>query len=97
MIAAPRSSASPGEAPKSESSTECEQSLLAEVVAVLRDSPYFELSRLDCRVSDGRVEMRGILSSYFLKQMAQEAVLGLNAAKEVQNLVQVQWPDFNCT
>ncbi len=61
----------------------------AAVMSVLASSQYASLRRLDCRVSNGVVEITGIVSSYFLKQLAQAAVMQLHQANSVRNLVEV--------
>jgi hypothetical protein len=51
-------------------------------------SKYIPLRQLNCRVANGIVEILGTVSSFYLKQLAQAAVLRINAAG-VRNLVQV--------
>jgi hypothetical protein len=62
----------------------------AAVAGALASSQYAALRRLDCRVTDGVVEISGIVSSYYLKQLAQAAVLQLHQARSVRNLVEVE-------
>ena len=57
--------------------------------SALADSKYLPLRRLSCTVSDGVVEISGTVSSYYLKQLAQAAVLHLHKVENVRNLVQV--------
>jgi len=56
---------------------------------LLSSSGYSLLRRLQCRVSDGVVTIWGTVPSFFLKQMAQEAVMKLAQVREVKNLVEV--------
>jgi hypothetical protein len=62
----------------------------AAVAGALASSQYAALRRLDCRVTDGVVEISGIVSSFYLKQLAQAAVLQLHQARVVRNLVEVE-------
>lgn len=57
--------------------------------SALADSKYLPLRRLSCTVSGGVVEISGTVSSYYLKQLAQAAVLHLHKVENVRNLVQV--------
>ena len=77
-------------------STACQQQderLLRAARRRLRASGYPELANLDCEVIDGLVVLDGVLPSYYLKQLAQEAVLTLDDVECVRNLVTVHWPD----
>ena len=55
----------------------------------LADSKYLPLRRLNCTVTGGVVEISGTVSSFYLKQLAQAAVLHLHKVENVRNLVQV--------
>ncbi len=57
--------------------------------AALAASKYVALRRLCCRVREGVVEISGTVGSFYLKQLAQAAVLQLNPATTVLNLVEV--------
>jgi osmotically-inducible protein OsmY len=46
---------------------------------------YTALRRIECRVDDGVVELVGKVPSYYLKQVAQAAVLRLVDIREVRN------------
>jgi hypothetical protein len=61
----------------------------AAVSAALAASKYIPLRQLNCRVADGVVEISGAVSSFYLKQLAQAAVLQLHRAGTVRNLVEV--------
>jgi hypothetical protein len=55
----------------------------------LCSSGYLLLRKLQYQVCDGVVTIRGRVPSFFLKQMAQEAVLKLAQIREVRNFVEV--------
>ena len=55
----------------------------------LRGSPYMPVRSLCCEFDRGVLRLRGSLSSFYQKQLAQEAVAGLNGVEEVLNEVAV--------
>jgi hypothetical protein len=55
----------------------------------LRDSPYGALGWISCECDDGVLLLRGHLSSFYLKQHAQEAVAGIRGVTQVINAIQV--------
>ncbi len=76
-------------------STECElgnsndRQMHAAAATALAASKYGPLRKLDCRVSAGVVEITGSVPSFYLKQLAQAAVLQLYPASIIRNLVRV--------
>ncbi len=59
------------------------------VTQVLKSSGYRSLAALSCRVDRGVVELGGVVSTFYLKQLAQETVLRLDQVHQVNNRVQV--------
>ncbi|HTM52605.1 MAG TPA: BON domain-containing protein [Pirellulales bacterium] len=57
--------------------------------SALAGSNYGPLRKLQCRVRSGVIEITGSVPSFYLKQLAQAAVLQLYPAGEVRNLVEV--------
>jgi hypothetical protein len=55
----------------------------------LSESPYPVLRRVVCRFDHGVLTMRGRLSSFFLKQMAQTAVSRLEGIERIDNFIEV--------
>lgn len=55
----------------------------------LRSSPYLPVRSLACEFDRGVLRLRGRLSSFYQKQLAQEAVAGLLGVEEVINEVVV--------
>jgi hypothetical protein len=51
--------------------------------ARLRSSGYAGLRRLRCEVTDALVIVRGVLPSYYLKQMAQAVLLRLDGMPRI--------------
>jgi osmotically-inducible protein OsmY len=61
----------------------------AAVTAALGSAQYTALRSLKCLVSDGVAEITGTVPSFYLKQLAQAAVLQLPGVRIVRNLVEV--------
>ncbi len=55
----------------------------------LRRSPYMPVRSLSCEFERGVLRLRGSLSSFYQKQLAQEAVVGLSGVEEIVNEVAV--------
>jgi len=79
MIASPRTS---------RYESDLDRQLHAAASEILASSKYTPLRQLDCRVSGGVVEITGTVATYYLKQMAQAAMIGLEG--RVRNLVEVR-------
>ncbi len=64
------------------------------IEAAVRDrllqSSYGVVRRLGCRWHNGRLVLRGPVPSYYLKQVAQEQVQGLEGVEAIENRVIVQ-------
>lgn len=67
--------------------------ILARAQASLRASGRRELGLLACRLQEGVLELRGQVSSFYLKQLAQEAVKRLHGVEAIMNAVEVVAPD----
>jgi hypothetical protein len=66
---------------------------IAEVArAALRRSSYCELRDVECDFSGGILTLRGRVSSYHLKQIAQASVANVPGVVEVHNRVEVVMP-----
>jgi hypothetical protein len=67
----------------------CDRQMHAAATTALAASKYGPLRKLDCRVSAGVVEITGSVPSFYLKQLAQAAVLQLYPSSVIRNLVRV--------
>ena len=67
-----------------------DQLILERARSVLRGCPYNSFTRLDCSVENGVLTVRGVLPSFYLKQVVQEALLS-DSSCQVRNLVTVLW------
>lgn len=56
----------------------------------LQSTGYRDVAKLVCHVKDGVIVLSGRVSSYYLKQVAQEAVLKLKVAYGIENGIEVQ-------
>jgi osmotically-inducible protein OsmY len=55
------------------------------------DRPHLTRQRLWCEFDRGRLFLRGQVPSFYLKQLAQEAVVGLEGVQQVVNEIEVVW------
>jgi len=57
----------------------------------LERSPYVARRSLRFETSAGRVTLRGVVNTYFQKQMAQEAIRHVDGVDEIANELEVCW------
>lgn len=55
----------------------------------LRHKPYLALKNVSCNFLDGVLVLGGCLPTYYLKQVAQEAVSQLKGIERIENQIQV--------
>lgn len=60
----------------------------------LHSNPYLALKNVSCDYLDGVLFLRGCLPTYYLKQLAQEVVGGLEGVEHIDNQIQVLAPAF---
>src|SRR5260370_26501430 len=63
--------------------------ILLAAEARLRGNPYPALKNVLCGYDQGVLTLRGCLSSYYLKQLAQEAVAEVEGVARIENLIEV--------
>ena len=61
------------------------------VETILSTNPYLAQQKLQLETQRGRVVLRGVVNSFFQKQMAQEAVRHVEGVEEVENNLEVDW------
>jgi osmotically-inducible protein OsmY len=61
------------------------------VAQAIEDAPHLNRQHLRFETCEGRVILRGIVASYFQKQMAQEAVRRIDGVRSVTNELEVSW------
>jgi osmotically-inducible protein OsmY len=67
--------------------------ILENANACLRQSSYPQLWKITCEFYEGVLTLHGIVSSYFLKQLAHIAVVDVEGVKGIANRLEVQYPD----
>jgi len=65
------------------------QVVQAEALSQLRESGYHELHFVLCDFHEGVLTLRGRVSSFYLKQVAQEMIRRLDSAEEINNRLEV--------
>jgi osmotically-inducible protein OsmY len=53
--------------------------------------PHLKQQRIWCECEQGRLFLRGQVPSFYYKQLAQEAVCGMDGVKQVVNEIEVVW------
>ncbi len=65
---------------------------LEEVVSsALERSPHINRRKLQVEAAAGRVVLRGVVGTYYQKQMAQEALRLVDGVDEIENQLEVAW------
>ncbi|MGE0608034.1 MAG: BON domain-containing protein [Pirellulales bacterium] len=64
------------------------------VSETLGQHPHLNRRWLRFETDAGRVTLKGTVSSYYQKQMAQEAVRRVHGVCAVENQLQVAWPEL---
>lgn len=59
------------------------------VVTALETNPYLARRNLRFEASEGCITLRGVVRSYFQKQMAQEALREVDGIEEIHNELEV--------
>lgn len=59
------------------------------VYEALGSTGYAQLRRLEAYCHDGRVTLQGRLPTYYLKQVAQSAIRGVDGVRDIDNDVKV--------
>jgi osmotically-inducible protein OsmY len=61
------------------------------VLTALENNPYVPRRNLRFETAEGRVTLRGVVDSYFQKQMAQEALRHVDGIDQISNELEVCW------
>ena len=67
------------------------QKLEDQVSLALQQSPFIAGRKLRFETSEGKVVLHGVVASFFQKQMAQEALRGLDGVQHIENQLEVCW------
>jgi osmotically-inducible protein OsmY len=68
-----------------------QQTLSERVGSAITTSPYLARRQLRFETDGGRVILKGVVKTYFQKQMAQEVVRRVAGVEEVENCLEVMW------
>ncbi|REK09948.1 MAG: BON domain-containing protein [Planctomycetota bacterium] len=69
--------------------SERDRHLQAAAREALDNSSYGQLRQLDCHVDGGVVQITGTVATFYLKQLAQVAIMRLDPSGRVKNLIEV--------
>jgi osmotically-inducible protein OsmY len=61
------------------------------VLTALEQNPHVPRRNLRFETEQGRVTLRGVVGTYYQKQMAQEAVRRVEGVREIANELEVCW------
>ena len=65
--------------------------LFDQVCEALTLNPHVPYQNVRVEAADGRVTLKGHVTTFFQKQMAQEAVRRVDGVEHIDNLLQVNW------
>jgi len=66
--------------------------LLDRLGAALSSNPHLFGHKLGYEAEEGTVVLKGVVNSYFQKQMAQEAIRRIDGVALIDNQLEVNWP-----
>jgi len=62
-----------------------------QIAKAIVHNPHLDSRRIKVRTSRGRVVLCGSAESFFEKQMAQEALRGIEGITSIENELEVEW------
>lgn len=65
--------------------------LFDRICDALTTNPHVPFQNVRVEAADGRVVLKGSVSTFFQKQMAQEAIRRVDGVEQIDNLLQVNW------
>jgi len=68
-----------------------DEQLDGRVQRALQGHPHLTNGNLQSESSDGRVTLRGVVTTYYQKQIAQELLRSVEGVREVVNHLEVTW------
>jgi osmotically-inducible protein OsmY len=71
--------------------TDTQTSLSDRVDSAMQANPYLLGRKLRFEAEAGRVTLKGVVNTYFQKQMAQEALRKIDGVTEIENELEVSW------
>ena len=61
------------------------------VMNALAGNPYLPGRKVHFEAQQGKIVLRGVVGSYYQKQMAQETLRSVEGVHQIENLLQVHW------
>ena len=61
------------------------------VMSALANNPFLPRRQVHFETQQGKVVLRGIVGTYYQKQVAQETLRTIEGVHEIENLLQVHW------
>jgi hypothetical protein len=61
------------------------------ISTAIEKNPHLRKRKLRFESQEGRVVLRGVVSSYYQKQMAQESLRRLEGVNQIENHLEVNW------
>ncbi len=68
-----------------------ESALADRATIALENNPHLPRRKLSLEARQGHVTLRGTVTTYFQKQMAQEALRRIEGVEQVDNQLEVHW------
>jgi osmotically-inducible protein OsmY len=68
-----------------------ENTLHSLISSAIEKHPHLKKRKLRFEAEEGRVVLRGVVNSYYQKQMAQEALRRLDGVNHIENHLEVNW------
>ena len=68
-----------------------ESTLHTRISSTIEASPYLKSRNLRFETHEGRVVLRGVVNSYYQKQMAQETLRRVQGIDHIENHLEVNW------
>ena len=65
--------------------------LFDRIYDALSTNPHVPTEKVRVETADGHVVLKGSVSSFFQKQMAQEAIRRIDGVEKIDNLLEVNW------
>lgn len=59
--------------------------------SAIAGNPYLTGRKVRCEADEGRVVLRGVVGTYFQKQMAQESLRRVEGVHHIENELTVMW------
>mgnify|MGYP002621692092 CR=1 FL=1 len=68
-----------------------QQDLASLISLAMSEHPHLKQQKLRFETAAGHVVLRGVVGSYYQKQLAQEAVRQLDGVDTIENYLEVDW------